>query len=169
MMRKRGQEEAVGFVAIIVIVALVVVFFIGISIRHAGPQALGSASVKQFLESSSAFTTSCDLGLRTKYATLEQLMQSCSRNSQATCLNGELACQRYNETVQRLLDSTWKPSQEGIIEGYVFNVSYERQTGSEQVVSFMNGSCEGNFMAEEVLSPDTFEGGTFVTQLRICS
>jgi len=167
-MMRRGQEEAVGFVAIIVIVALVVVFFIGISIRNAAPEALGFVTVKQFLQSSSAFTTDCDLGLRNKYASLDQLVQGCSRNPQARCLNGELVCGVYNATMQNILSSAWQPVAQGNVKGYVLNVSYERQTGSEQVISFMNGSCEGNFMAEETLSPDTFDAGTFVTALQIC-
>lgn len=165
---RKGQEEAVGFVAIIVIVALVTVFFIGLSIRNAEPQAIRSASVNQFLESSSAFTSSCDLGMRDKYANMGQLIESCSRNTQTSCFDGANVCTVYSETMQTLLSKAWRPAAEGPVKGYVLNVSYDTQTENEHILALVNGSCEGNYITEETLSPDTFRGGTFVTSLQIC-
>ena len=56
-----------------------------------------------------------------------------------------------------------------VVKGYSFNVSYDKLESSTQIVSFFNGSCEGNFMSEETLSPDSFGGGTFVSELKICT
>lgn len=166
-MSRRGQEEVVGFVAIILIVALVVIFFLGISLRDKSQNVGESQALSQFIEGAKKFTTSCDLGLKERYANLERLAEECYRNPQSLCVNGMNACEVYNDTVIGMLDTTWKVGSDNPVKGYLWNISYER-AGSKEVIAISNGTCEGQYREEESLSPDSIGGGTFVTHLRTC-
>lgn len=165
---RKGQEEIVGFVAIIIIVSLVVVFFLGISLRNQDESLGESKALSQFIESAKVFTSTCDLGLKERYADMQQLAEECHKNSQSRCVNGELVCQAYNRTMIKILDSSWKIGPEMAIKGYVWNITYEKPSTSQSVLLIKNGSCEGQYKEEESLSPDSLGGGTFVTRLRTC-
>ncbi len=164
---RKGQDEIVGFVAVVVVVALALVFFIGFSLRNTPDESTESQEIKQFLESSAAFTSNCELGLRDKYANLEQLIENCHK-AQTRCLDGRPVCQVYDTTMRSLLEKSWSVGSEKAVKGYILNVTYEA-TQTEKVISLVNGSCTGNFRAEERLSPDSLRGGTFVTTLKICT
>lgn len=165
---RKGQEEIVGFVAIIVIMALVAVFFLGISLRNQD-QSLGeSKELSQFIESTKKFTTECDLGLRERYANIEDLAVECYRNVESVCVNGKSVCSSYNETILKIIDSNWKIGEDRPIKGYIWNISYDKTPKTEQVISIMKGNCEGQYKEEESLSPDSISGGTFVTRFRTC-
>ncbi|HVY01945.1 MAG TPA: hypothetical protein VHA12_04245 [Candidatus Nanoarchaeia archaeon] len=165
---RKGQEEIVGFVAIIVIMALVVVFFLGISLRNQD-QSLGeSKALSQFIESTKKFTSDCDLGLKERYANLEDLVVECYRNNDGQCVNGKKVCEVYNETMTKIIESNWKIGEERPIKGYIWNVSYDKTIKNENVVLLSNGSCNGQYKEEESLSPDSLSGGTFVSRFRTC-
>src|SRR3989344_889290 len=58
MIEKKGQEEAVGFVAIVIIVSIVLLFILGIVLRQESSSSTGSLDVRECLPSGEKV---CDL------------------------------------------------------------------------------------------------------------
>ena len=57
---KKGQEEMVGFALILILVAIIVLVFIGFSIRSPEKESVESYEVESFLQSMLQYTTECE-------------------------------------------------------------------------------------------------------------
>jgi hypothetical protein len=166
--KKRGQEEIVGFVLIIVIVAVIFLVILGVLIRR-GPDNTRSESsdVYQFLESSMEYTTICAFSSAPDYSVLGELFEECYIGN--NCLNGINACQVLNETLVEILDSSWDVSDDGVVKGYELNSFFKTNSSDrgEEVIALGKKSCEGSVRGATYLVP-AFPG-TIEIQLIICS
>lgn len=169
MINKRGQEEAVGFVAIIVVVAIATVFFIGISIRDQPSEAIKSVEIKQFLETSDKYTSDCSISYSDRFASLGDLVRECYQNPNLQCFDGRSVCEVYNSTIQNIILKSFAIGQEYAIKGYLFNLTYSAQSKQTQIISLYKGECLGSYKSEELLKPDAPGKGTFVSTLGLCS
>ena len=167
--RKKGQEEVVGFVAIIVIVAIVILFLIGISIRNDEPEAARSVEIKQFLEASQRYTSDCELAVQNRYASMNDLIRTCYENKDRTCIDGRNACKVYTENMQKIINNSFAYGEGYSIKGIVYTDSYAIGKNSENIVEINEGDCSGNYKSEEILSPDAPSRGTYVKTMKICS
>ena len=141
-LRKLGQEEMVGFVLIMVIVAVVFLVFLGIGIRKPGDSKIESIEISQFLESSMEYTTSCAINYIPNYASLSELFDDCLSGNR--CYDGKTACEILNSTLTGLFEASWQISSEGAIKGYNFTSTYSTDTSKEIIIELSKGSCEGN-------------------------
>lgn len=164
----RAQEEAVGFVAIIVIVAIAMVFFIGLTLRDDEPTGTKSIEINQFLESADRYTTDCQISLSDKYADLGELGIECYRNAYFTCFDGRLVCEVYNETIKNLINSSFAIGEGYVVKGYEFNLSYMSQNNQHSVYNQRVGDCSNNYKSEELMKSDGPGKGTFVSALKLC-
>ncbi len=105
MKLKKGQAEIVGFVLIIVIVAVVFLVFLGISLRKSVADVTESRDVYQFLESGMEYTTSCVTSFYPDYRKLGELFDECW--SRSDCLDGKNSCEVLNETLKNVLENSW--------------------------------------------------------------
>lgn len=163
--RKRAQEEIVGFVLIVVIVSIIFLVFLGIFIRQS-PNELQKESreVYQFLESSMEYTTSCAISYEPAYSKLGELIRDCYSGS--LCTSGKQACVVLNETLVGVLDSSWKVGPERAIKGYIFNATYSTNTTQQSILAISRGNCSFNRQGSEYLIP-AFPG-TIVSSLNLC-
>ena len=168
MIRKRGQAEIVGFVLIIVIVAVVFLIFLGISLRKGVSDVTESRDVYQFLESSMEYTTSCVTSFYPDYRQLGEMFKECW--SERSCLDGRYSCDVLNETLFQIIENSWRIGEENPNKGYDFISVYKaspQSTEEEEFVSLSSGECSGNYKGSGYLIP-AFPGN-IESRLKICS
>jgi len=157
-MNKKGQEEMVGFVMIVIIVAVVFLILLGIFLRQE-PSAseADSVEVTQFLESIMGYTSSCAVSYEPAYSSVGELIEECYRGKK--CVGGEDSCEVLEQTVRDILGSGWEIGEEFYYKGYEFKI-----VGSEEtILEISNGNCENEFIGSEYLIP-----GDFVSSLKLC-
>ena len=93
-MNKKGQEEMVGFALIIIIVAVILLVFLGISYRTSKTVEINSYEVEGFIQSFLQTTSSCE-GAR-EFLSVKDLIFSC--HDVEDCLDGTPACDSLDST-----------------------------------------------------------------------
>lgn len=115
--KRRGQEEMVGFVLIVVLVSIIMVIFLGISLNKPKTETgQKSEEVGSFLNTMSEYTTSCAFNYEPNYAKVRDLIQYCSREE--VCLNGNNSCDVLEQDLKEMLDLSWQASPDREVKGY---------------------------------------------------
>ena len=167
MKMKRGQEEIVGFVLIVVLVSVVLMIFLGIYIRKVPNDVSESRDIHQFLESSMEYTTECVTSFYPDYRKVGELFKECLGNDK--CLDGANSCDVLNESMVSLIDSGWLINEDSPYKGYIFVSEYEAFENSSRtsILSLSSGSCNGSRKGASYLTPAS--PGTIRSTLEICS
>lgn len=162
---KRGQEELVGFVVIVVLVAIIFLVLLAIFVRKSGVDTKQeSIEIYQFLEGAMRQTSECALSYEPNYLEVGELIEGCYEGKR--CLDGEDSCLVLNSTFTLLIDDSWNVGEEYPIKGYVFNSTYKGNQTEDEIFNLGDGSCAGSSRGSEYLSP-AFPG-TIVSTLRLC-
>ena len=140
-MKRIGQEEAIGFVLIMVIVSIIFLVFLGISIRTPEGDRIDNIEISQFLESSMEYSTECAIGYVPNYASLSELFDDCLSGNR--CSDGKSACEVLNSTLIGIFEASWEVSPESAIKGYRFTSTYSTNASKEIIIELSKGSCEG--------------------------
>ena len=160
---RKAQEEMVGFVLIMVIVAVVFLVILGIMIRKPAGSEKESKDIYQFLESLMEYTTDCAINNEIDYEKIGNLLKECHSNH-GTCLNGEMVCDVLNNSIFEITDKSWNVG--SYYKGFIFNSTYvDNNRTIEHVLSLQKGNCT-SFKGAEYLSPDY--PGSIVSTLKIC-
>lgn len=165
---KKAQEEIVGFVLVVVIVAIVLVVFLGIIIRQEpAEKAKESRDVYQFLESTMQYTTDCSVSFEPNYLKLSELIQHC-HNSLANCLSGKNTCDVAEETLKSIIEISFPIAQGSNTKGYEFKSIYtaDAETTEKEIFSITKGNCSGSIRGAEFLVPSF--PGTISNSLKLC-
>ena len=150
---RKGQEEIVGFILIVVIVAVVAVILLGISIRKTGSSVESdSAEIYQFLGSMMQYTTDCAVVFEPDFSSLGELIEECYSNTAKTCTSGENVCDVLEENVKGILDSSWEIGEDRPNKGYEFSSVYVSGTQRSDIFEIIKGECEGSFRGSEFVS-----------------
>ncbi|RMD67212.1 hypothetical protein D6817_02290 [Candidatus Pacearchaeota archaeon] len=127
---KRAQEEMVGFMLVILLVAIIFLIFLGLASMRSKSNVRESAEVSQFLDALMELTTDCRItsfsGSVNPYKTVEELIRDYDRD--LTCENGEKARDVLTRTIQEAIETSWVFSPESLYQGYTFEV--DQTTGS---------------------------------------
>lgn len=164
---RKGQEEIVGFVLIVVLVAIIFLVFLGIYLRQKTPvNQKESKDVSQFLESAMEYTTECAVSAEPDYSSLGRLVRDCQ--SRAICKpSGRDACDVLKETISKIVESSWNIGEGNPDTGYIFNATYKSDYTSEEIVFIQKGTCSVNRIGGDYLVPAF--SGTIINSLTICS
>lgn len=166
--KKRAQEEMVGFVLIVVIVAIISLVFLGIAFRQ--PSKVGgreSKDLSSFLGSTMQFTTDCSLNYAP--SSVSDLIRKCSENKESLCGSGassENVCSAAKMVVEGILGASWKVGPESPYKGYKFE-SFYNSTGKEVLISISKGNCSSNFVTSEHIQSGY--SGTIVSSFKLCT
>ena len=164
-MKKKGQEEIIGFVLIVVIVAIIFLIFLGISVRQQAPVTQKeSGDVSQFLESMMTYTTECAIGSGTSFINLGGLVRECYSGS--SCGSGENTCKILTKTIQETVESNWRIGADRPVKGYIFNATYSSEATRKNIAFISKGNCSTERIGAEHLSP-AFPGN-IRSALEIC-
>jgi hypothetical protein len=160
---RKGQNEIVGFVMIVVIVTIIGLFLLALYLRQE-PVKTESKNVQNFLKASLSYTTECKIDIEP--LDLKELTKRCHNG--AYCGENE-SCVILNDTFSDILEKTWKL--ESNKESYYnLNVYYregeEEESRNEEILNIEKGNCTGSKVgAEEFFRHG--QGDIFVT-LEIC-
>lgn len=167
---KKGQEEIVGFIMIIVLVSIIFLIFLGIGLRDKGPVRAESLEAYQYLESLSEFTSDCAIRFVPDYSRIGELFSDCLDGNK--CIDGRDSCEALNETVKSILDSSLLVNNEASMKGYILNADYVKgnsSLGSESsnIISLSKGNCSSDIRGAEYIMP-AFPG-RIIIGLEMCS
>jgi len=160
----KGQEEVVGFVVIVVLVAVVFVLMLGFSPKEPIVKENASKDIRHFLESLRVYTTDCRLSEQVPLE-YKGLIGSCY--SGRVCLSGKKACDVLNSTTNDILTKSFPNGKDYPIKGVRFNIYYNESTGSESnIASLSQGNCSTSHRSAEDFFPLGL--GQVTVSLKIC-
>ena len=119
---KKAQEEMVGFIMIMVLVAIIFVVFLGFSLKSGSIDKADNEEISQFLDSVMEYTTSCSLSAGYSPLKLETLIKECAQDSGKTCETGENVCSLAKQVLIEAIEASWQFSPESPETGYQMNV-----------------------------------------------
>ncbi len=169
MTRKKGQEEIVGFVLIVVIITIIFVIFLGFKLRNPELTQKESEIIYQFLESAMKQTSDCALNTNGKRADLDELIREC-HSTNGLCDNGQNSCDRAKEILVDMLNNTWKVGEDYPTKGYIVDASYSynsTQTQNEEIFTITAGNCSSSFSGNSYLIPEF--PGSIVVNAKLCN
>ena len=136
---KSGQEELIGFVLIIVLVAIIGLIFLGFSLRSPQKEIVESYEVESFIQAFLQYTTDCG-NYRENYLPLQKLISACV--DKETCLDERESCDVLNFTLTGMIENSWKVEGDRPIQGYELKIVLEN--GTEVIPLINNGNSTKN-------------------------
>jgi len=117
--KKRGQEEIVGFVVIVVIVSVILLVLLSFLIRNPSEEIVNNYEVESFIQSALQYTSECEDS--TEFLAVQDLIIACSEKT--ICLDDKDSCNVLNETIKGLITKAWNVGEGSAVRGYKFSVS----------------------------------------------
>ena len=116
----RGQEEMVGFALIIIIVAVILLIFIGFSLRNPQKENVESYEVDSFIQAFLQYTTDCKDLNNLQYRLVQNLIADCSDNEK--CFDERDTCDVLNSTLKGIVEESWKVVGDWPVKGYELEI-----------------------------------------------
>ncbi len=117
---KKAQEEMVGFGLIIIIVAIILLVFLGFAIKKPQKEMVESYEVESFIQAILSYTTDCG-DYTQSHNSVQQLIFKCRNNE--ICEDDRNSCDVLNSTLSGLIDESWKIGAEWPTKAYSLNIS----------------------------------------------
>lgn len=169
-MNKKGQEEIVGFVLIVVLLVIVGVIFLGIKLRNPEPVQRESELIYRFLESAMEQTSGCRTSETGGFLSVDSLIREC-HSFNTECVSGENSCDIVEITLKDILNATWQVGPQYPFKGYELKVDYYlNSSGQQQAESILNitsGNCGSSYSGSSYWIPEF--PGSITTELKLCS
>lgn len=173
MKLRKAQEEIMGFVVVIVLVAVVGLVVLGLSLRTSNGNAPESLVISQFLSSSMEYTTGCGLQYSTDYVSLASLLDACRQNR--TCVSGGNACQIAENTLATLIEQGLRVAPAQPRSGFTFTAAEitnvtQRTLVKDPFLSLSAGNCTGAAVIRGTeYTTRTAQGVLIRSMLDVCS
>ena len=143
--RKKGQQEIVGFVLIVVLVVVGLMVFLVMSLRDA-PEARDSLEVDNMLDALMKHTTDCAIVYVPAYDDFEALFKSCYQSDR--CKNLEKsACEYLNESLRSVTHAMM--DSEATVSYYQVDFLVKDDVGEEGRLRISDGNCTGSVSAAQ--------------------
>jgi len=126
---KRSQEEMVGFALIMIIVAVIILVFLGFSLRSSKKETIESYEVESFLQSMLQYTTDCEDYFEP--LPVQKLIFNCYGKEQ--CLDERETCDVLNSTLTEILNESWKIG-ETPVKGYELRIIANPEEAPEEII-----------------------------------
>lgn len=147
--RKNAQEEMIGFALIMIIVAVILMIFLGFALSNKESAVEEKDfQITSFLESSLQYTTECKDNY--EYVSVRDLVKLCKSNQ--ICANGKDPCVVLNSTMSGLLSEAWKPGADRPVKGYYMNITDNRDGSLIKTITVGNITKTHNADASEFKS-----------------
>ncbi len=148
---KRSQEEMIGFALIIIIVAVILLVFLGISLRQPQKETVESYEVDSFIQAFLQYTSDCKDNI--EYLPIQKLVFRCIDNEE--CADGRDACDVLNSTLTEIGKESWKIEEGRPLKGFDLEIISEKKT----IISIKEGNITKNSRGS---SQDFFKAGNSV-------
>jgi hypothetical protein len=172
---KKGQEEMVGFVLIVVLVMVAAMIFLVISVRKGGDDMKESLQVENMLNTVLKYTTDCAIVFEPQYDSIEDLIKSCQEGEGCANLGDRRACDYLNESLKTITDDLIK-SESGVVTAYEWNIVHKTSVGEsddaseregDELLSVFGGNCTGTVSGALRLI-NLRDSGDLAVRLRVC-
>ncbi|HEA46720.1 MAG TPA: hypothetical protein ENH99_02970 [Candidatus Pacearchaeota archaeon] len=134
-LKRKGQEEMVGFAIIVIIVAVILLFFISFGLRGE-KEAVDSFEVASFIQSFLQYTTECMDNLDN--FSIQQLIFECDRES--SCFDGRDSCEVLETTLEQISSESWIVSPGSPVKGYELEILFD----GEEMLVIKEGNSTNN-------------------------
>jgi hypothetical protein len=158
-MKRKAQQEMVGFVLIVTIVVIAMMVLLFIFLRK-GEGSDDSIEVERMLQSISMMTTECAPVAVPNYNDFEDLFKTCYNGGRCKNLNKD-ACEYLNETLSDVLREITKT--DAMIVSYSLVFSSEEKG---KILEIKEGNCTGSLLG--AMKTITRNSQTLRVNLRIC-
>lgn len=159
---RRGQQEMVGFILIVVLVMIGLMVFLVISLRTS-PDEADSLEVENMLSAIMSHTTDCAIPAVPYYDTLEDLFKSCYENDECSRMDRS-ACGYLNETLGAILEDLM--ATEATVGAYQFDFFVAGEEGQEGLLKIFEGECAGRVSgAQRKISAGAVD---LIMRLKLC-
>lgn len=112
---KKAQEEIAGFAIILVLLAIILIAFLGASLKKPEKETVGDYEAGNFLQSALQQTTRCEI--KGEYKDIQDLIFECDKLSE--CENtGTLSCVVLENTLKELVEESWIVGENSPYSGY---------------------------------------------------
>jgi len=165
-MKKKAQHEIVGFVLIIIIVAVVGVIFLSLSIGRGETPKRTSVEISHFLEASMYSTTDCEVNYPANYENLQGLIKNCYEQGDGdleTCLDERIFCEALDSDLEKLM------SVSNLGEAYNLTIYFEGDF-RDNFVEMSDGvfaNCTSIQGASHMI-PFSYGDGNIWVELEVC-
>ena len=120
-MKRKAQEEMVGFALIIVIVSVILLVFLGFFLRNPKNVEIKSYEVENFIQSVLQTTSTCEDAR--EFLSVQDLIFIYEDDE--TCLNGDSAQEILVSTLNAISEKSWNVGENAPIKGYELKIVSE--------------------------------------------
>lgn len=145
---RKGQEEIVGFGALLVVLAIVGVILLGMYLRSPVPETGAFPEGASFLDALPQVTSSCALQ-GDRLISVHELLVQCITQPGKRCASEESVCAVMNSTLHSLVTEAFQSG--GGIEGYRFTVS---EPNTPPALTLSEGNCS-SYRGDQRFLPGT--------------
>lgn len=132
---KKAQEEMIGFVLIVIIVAIFILIFMGFMISRPEKQAVESFEAESFVQSLLQFTTDCRDNL--EFLSLESLINKCQKKEK--CLDERETCEVLEKNIKEIISKSWN-LENSAVKGYDLTITSNKQ----ELLKIQDGNSSSN-------------------------
>lgn len=132
----RGQEEMVGFGLIIIIVAIILVIFLGFTLNKPPKESLTSGEVENFLNAVLSYTTECRDERNIEFLSIRKLIIECSNG--LSCYDKQDSCEMLKNDLKEITEKSWDMTR---YKGYEMKVITQNKT---LIPATISGNTSGN-------------------------
>lgn len=140
--RKNSQQETVGFVLIIIIVAVIGLVFLWFLLRAPAKDNQTSVEISNLLEASMHYTSDCFVDYVPNYKNGEDLVKECYRSSYEKCSDGRTFCKALEDNFKGITSGSLNVGEESPIKAYKLKIYYNSTNLPEEIILKFD---EGNF------------------------
>ena len=148
-MKKRAQEEIVGFALILIIVAVILLVFLGISLNKPKTTNTNSYEVESFMQSCLQYTTDCEIDY--EYADIQRLIFACNNNQK--CMDNRDSCDVLKKDLKEITEESWPVGENSVSKGYELNISAE----NTEILNLKKGNSTQEYKGTVQELPDSIE------------
>ena len=146
---KRAQEEMVGFALIIILVAVILLVFLGFSLRNQDRDAVESYEVESFIQSFLHYTSDCRDNL--EFLSVQKLISGCSND--VRCLDERSTCEVLEPILEGIVEESWKIGADRPVKGYELKInSFENE-----ILKINKGNITSNSKGSVQFLPNDIE------------
>lgn len=167
---RKGQEEITGFAMIVIIVAVVGMFFLVFALKKDNNSTYQSLEVQQFIDSVMIVQSQCKIQGSVYFARVDELMQNCYDNKADSCDNGKNVCAYLESLLKEVTLKAWNINNEAVYTGYRINVAFVPKEGeAQEMIKIEQGNCSKGYFGGEGVTPERNNRGNIVIKMSVCS
>ncbi len=135
--KKKAQEEMVGFALIMIIVAIILLVLLSISLRRPQQENVESYEVDSFIQAFLQYTSDCRN--EREYLDIQELIIDCDNGRM--CVDDRDTCEVLSSTMEEIIEESWKVGEDRPVLGYELKIL----SGEREILSLDKGNKTQNY------------------------